>query len=74
MNNLTTKYSSYEDAILDISVYTKLLGKNMYSLDELRKFYFEEFKATHKKPSLLNKRYELSRLVSDDYRIRYIRR
>lgn len=73
MNNLTTKYSSYEDAILDISVYTKLLGKNMYSLDELRKFYFEEFKATHKKPSLLNKRYELSRLVSDDYRIRYIR-
>ena len=73
MNNLTTKYSSYEDAILDISVYTKLLGKNMYSLDELRRFYFEEFKITHKKPSLLNKRYELSRLVSDDYRIRYIK-
>lgn len=73
MDNLATKYSSYEDAILDISIYTKLLGKNMYSLDELRKFYFDEFRATHKKPSLLNKRYELSRLVSDDYRIRYIR-
>ena len=73
MDNLATKYSSYEDAILDISIYTKLLGKNIYSLDELRKFYFDEFRATHKKPSLLNKRYELSRLVSDDYRIRYIR-
>lgn len=73
MDNLATKYSSYEDAILDISIYTKLLGKNMYSLTELRKFYFDEFRATHKKPSLLNKRYELSRLVSDDYRIRYIR-
>lgn len=64
-------YDSYQECILDLDIFGQVVSIARPDIAELREIYFEEFKRNKPWPTLENKRYELSRLVSDDYKIAY---
>ena len=73
VKSLPTLVKSYDECILDITVYGNVVSLPQPSEEELKKILFEEFKQRKPIPTLESKRYELSRRVSSDYRIVYTR-
>ena len=71
MRKIPTLYSDYQECILDLDIYGKLVSAPQQSIEDLTQSLFEEFKRGKPSPNLESKRYELSRLVSPDYRIAY---
>lgn len=70
-HKIPTLYSSIDEAMLDIDIYGRKVLSPHLSIPELRDRLFEDFKRSKPLPTLTSRRYELSRLVSDDYRILY---
>ena len=73
VKSLPTLVKSYDECILDITVYGSVVSLPQPSEEELKKILFEEFKQRKPMPTLEAKRYELSRKVSSDYKILYTR-
>jgi len=71
MFQIPTLYTSYQELLLDLDILGKILSESAINKDELRDLLFEEYKITHPLPTLEDKRYELSDLVSSDYHISY---
>lgn len=71
MQNIPTLYDEYQELLLDLDIFGKITAVPTPSLDELRELYFEEFKERKPLPTLEGKRYELSDLVSSDYKVVY---
>ena len=71
MFQIPTLYTSYQELLLDLDILGKILSESAINKDELKDLLFEEYKITHPLPTLEDKRYELSDLVSSDYHISY---
>lgn len=71
MVRLPTLYSSYDECILDMDIFGKMLEVPRLSIAEMQEMLFEEFKRSNPLPTLEDRRYELSRLVSSNYLISY---
>ena len=71
MFQIPTLYTNYQELLLDLDIYGKILTESSVNKDELKDLLFEEYKITHPLPTLEDKRYELSDLVSSDYHISY---
>lgn len=71
MFQIPTLYTNYQELLLDLDIYGKILTESSVNKDELKDLLFEEYKVTHPLPTLEDKRYELSDLVSSDYHISY---
>ena len=71
MFQIPTLYTNYQELLLDLDILGKILSESAINKDELRDLLFEEYKITHPLPTLEDKRYELSDLVSSDYHIYY---
>lgn len=71
MFQIPTLYTNYQELLLDLDILGKILSESAINKDELRDLLFEEYKITHPLPTLEDKRYELSDLVSSDYHISY---
>lgn len=71
MFQIPTLYTNYQELLLDLDIYGKILTESSVNKDELKGLLFEEYKVTHPLPTLEDKRYELSDLVSSDYHISY---
>lgn len=70
-HKIPTLYSNIDEAMLDIDIYGRKVLSPHLSIPELRDRLFEDFKRSKPLPTLTSKRYELSRLVSEDYKILY---
>lgn len=71
MTKIPTLYSDYRECMLDLDIYGKIVATPQQSIQELTETLFEEFQRRKPMPTLEYKRYELSRLVSPDFRIAY---
>lgn len=71
MTNIPTLYSNYQELMLDLDIFGKIISTPQQSISELETSLFEEFKRRRPFPTMETKRYELSDLVSDDYIIEY---
>lgn len=71
MFQIPTLYTNYQELLLDLDIVGKVLSESAINEDELKQLLFEEYKVTHPLPTLEDKRYELSDLVSSDYHINY---
>ena len=70
---IPTLFSNYDELMLDIDVYGKKVSSPQLTIPELREKLFEDFKRSKPFPTLTSRRYELSNLVSEDYKIEYNR-
>ena len=70
---INTFYTNYNDYLLDVEIFGEYVSTPQQSLEELKESLYEEYKRRKPMPTLEYKRYELSRLVGDDFRIEYIR-
>lgn len=68
---IPTKYSSIEELHLDMAILGKILQVPSQTIEEMRETLYKEYERLHPKVTLEDKRYELSRQVSDDYDISY---
>ena len=73
MQKIPTLFSDIEEVMLDLDVYGKMIQSPQPTLSELKDRLFEDFKYSKPLPTLTSKRYELSKLVSDDYKILYLK-
>lgn len=71
MFEIPTLYTSYEELMLDLSIYGKVLCESNISYEDLKDLLFEEYKMNHPLPTLEDERYKLSSLVSSNYHIQY---
>ena len=72
MCKINTLYSSYQEFLLDIDIYGKIVSTPTQSLASIEEMLFEEFKLSKPLPTLEDKRYELSRLVEESSHIEYV--
>lgn len=68
---IPTLCTDYDELMLDLKIYGKLISTPQQSFDEIRQALFEEFKLSEPFPTLERNRYELSRQVSNEYKIKY---
>ena len=73
-HKIPTLYSNYDEAMLDIDIFGRKVLSPHLSISELRDRLFEDFKRSKPLPTLTSRRYELSRLVSEDYKILYTKK
>ena len=73
MTVIPTLYTNYEECILDLDIYGKIVSTPQQTLEEIEEDLYEEFKRRKPAPTLEHHRYELSRLVSPDVKIKYNR-
>lgn len=73
MQKIPTLFSDIEEVMLDLDVYGKMIQSPQPTLSELKDRLFEDFKYSKPLPTLTSKRYELSKLVSNDYKILYLK-
>lgn len=73
MRQIQTLYRSYADCILDMDIFGKLVAVPKLPISQLEELYKDEFMQKKPLPTLEQNRYELSRLVSQDYKILYNR-
>ena len=73
MKKIPTLFSNYDELMLDIDVYGRKVLNPQLTMAQLREKLFEDFKRSKPLPTLTSRRYELSNLVSEDYRILYIK-
>ena len=71
MKQIPTLYSNYQELMLDLDIFGKIISTPQQSIQEMKDALFEEFKLRKPLPTLTDKRYELSEQVSQDYRIAY---
>ena len=72
MVKIATSYYNYQELLLDLEIFGSIIKAPPIDKDEYKKELFEEYKKLHPLPSLEDKRYELSDLVSTDYHITYM--
>ena len=73
MKQIPTLYSNYQELMLDLDIFGKIISTPQQSIQEMKNALFEEFKLRKPLPTLTDKRYELSEQVSQDYKIAYNR-
>lgn len=73
MRQIQTLYRSYADCILDMDIFGKLVAVPKLPISQIEELYKDEFMQKKPLPTLEQNRYELSRLVSQDYKILYNR-
>lgn len=71
MIKTSTLYTNLQEVLLDLDIFGTLVQEKIPSKEEFKKILEVEYRRTHKKPTLEDKRYELSALVSSDYKVRY---
>lgn len=71
MSKISTSYASYQELLLDLDIFGNIIKSPPIDKEEFRKLLFEEYKRTHHKVSLEDRRYELSDLVSSDFHVKY---
>lgn len=71
MAKISTLYSNYQELMLDLDIFGSIIKAPPIDEAEYKKLLLEEYKRTHHKASLEDKRYELSDIVSSDYHIAY---
>lgn len=71
MFQIPTLYTNYQELLLDLDILGKILRESNINKDDLKALLFEEYKLSHPLPTLEDKRYELSSIVSSDYHIMY---
>lgn len=70
---IVTQYENYQELLLDLDIFGRLSSTKQMNLDEYKELFFEEFKKQKPMPTMESKRYELSRLVDNSYRVEYNR-
>ena len=70
---IVTQYENYQELLLDLDIFGRLSSTKQLNLDEYKDLFFEEFKKQKPMPTMESKRYELSRLVDNSYRVEYNR-
>lgn len=70
---IVTQYENYQELLLDLDIFGRLSSTKQMNLDEYKDLFFEEFKKQKPMPTMESKRYELSRLVDNSYRVEYNR-
>lgn len=73
MKQIPTLYSNYQELMLDLDIFGKIISTPQQSIQDMKDALFEEFKLRKPLPTLTDKRYELSEQVSQDYKIAYNR-
>ena len=66
---IPTRYDSREELIMDMNILGKILQVPSKTIEELTKSLKAEYRLKHPLPSLEQKRYEISEIVSDNYAI-----
>lgn len=72
MSKISTSYLSYQELLLDLDIFGSIIKEPPINKDEYKKLLFDEYKRTHHKVSLEDRRYELSDLVSSDFHVNYV--
>lgn len=70
MSKVTTLYSSHDELLLDLDIFGTIISEAPMSIGELKELLYQDYKRAHK-VSLEDKRYQLSRVVSTDFHIKY---
>lgn len=68
---IPTLYSDYQEVVVDLNIYGKIISTPQQSLDAMRQSMYEEFRVQKPMPTMEQSRYELSRRVSEQYLIKY---
>lgn len=71
VKHIPSLHPDYRECILDIDIFGRIVSAPQLSYEQLKEMLFEEYAQRTPMPTLETKRYELSRPVSDDYRVSY---
>lgn len=66
---ISTLYESADEFYLDINIYAKNKSASARDYNELKEQFYKEFEEQKPLPTLQERRYQVSDLVSDDYKI-----
>jgi hypothetical protein len=70
-DKIPTLYSNFNELLLDLNIYGKMVSIPQLEISEKKEFLFEEFERQKPLPTMENERYKLSNLVSTDYKVTY---
>ena len=68
---IATQYDNYQELLLDLDIFGRISADTQLDIKGYKELFFEEFKKQKPMPTMESKRYELSRLVDNDYRVEY---
>lgn len=71
VKQIPSLHPDYRECILDIDIFGRIVSSPQPSFEQLKEMLFEEYSQRTPMPTLESKRYELSRQVSDDYKVSY---
>lgn len=73
MIEIETLYPSYQELLLDLDIFGRMMTtQNLDDKEEYKNLLFEEYSRTHPLPSLESKDYELGDVVSADFHVTYV--
>ena len=73
MYNIETLYSSYQELLLDLDIYGKLMeSQYLDNKEEFKELLFQEYAKAHPIPTLESRDCELSEPVSAEYHVSYM--
>lgn len=73
MYNIETLYSSYQELLLDLDIYGRLMeSQSLDDKEEFKELLFQEYAKAHPIPTLESRDYELSEPVSAEYHVSYM--
>lgn len=73
MQNIETSYSSYQELLLDLDIFGRLMGlQNLDDKEAFKELLFQEYVKAHPLPTSEGMDCELSEPVSSDYHVSYI--
>lgn len=71
VKHIPSLHPDYRECILDIDIFGRIVSAPQLSYEQLKEMLFEEYAQRTPMPTLETKRYELSRPVSDNYKVSY---
>lgn len=73
MYNIETLYSSYQELLLDLDIYGRLMeSQSLDDKEAFKELLFQEYAKAHPIPTLESRDYELSEPVSAEYHVSYM--
>lgn len=73
MQNIETLYSSYQELLLDLDIYGRLVGsQNLDDKEAFKDLLFQEYAKSRPIPTLESRDCELSEPVSEDFHVSYM--
>lgn len=68
---IATQYNNYQELLIDLDIFGRQSETKQLDLQGYEELFYEEFKQRKPMPTMESKRYKLSRLVDNDYRVEY---